>query len=87
MAQHVVVVEELRCAAIREPDLETAGLRHGFVPDDANARRRDIKADPSPREGPQPSCLRVNEPGPLLDDAGASIAPPPNLREMIGIVP
>jgi hypothetical protein len=36
--QHVIEVEELGCPAVSETDFESAGLRYGFVPDNADAR-------------------------------------------------
>ena len=35
--RHVVPIKEHRGTSVREPDLEAAGIRHGFMPDDADA--------------------------------------------------
>ena len=57
------------------------------MPDDADARWFEIRSPPKrARKRPRPAWSN-GKPRPLRAVAGASIAPPPNLREMIGIVP
>jgi len=47
---------------------------------------RELRSFPLKRAARDPGCLRMI-PRPLRAVAGASIAPPPNLREMVEIVP